>query len=128
MDQKGAFSEFLIHHMQDNPDDTEVFEEDEEIKKIFERQLSTNTKASSISIDSRRRSSIRSTSSNREEIQKLAKSKLIETEDSQTGSVDWRIYLRYFKSVGGIFIIIIFASNVMNQTFSILSNCKYANS
>lgn len=121
IEQKGAFSEFLIHHMQNNPDD-EVFEEDEEIRNIFERQVSRITTRSSTSLNSKRRSSTRS--SDREDFQNAAKSKLIETEDSQTGSVDWRIYLRYFKSIGGLFITFIFISNALNQTFSVLSNCK----
>lgn len=123
MSQKGAFSEFLIQHLQENDDEIEDIE-DEEIKEILMRSSSISVRRSrSIS----RRSSTKSAQSAQEDIKNLEKSmttKLIESEESQTGSVDWRIYLRYFKSIGGTFVVLILTLNILNQTFSVLSNCK----
>lgn len=52
----------------------------------------------------------------------ISKTKLIETEDSATGSVSFGVYLRYFKSVGIPFSITVFVFNALNQTMSVLSN------
>lgn len=54
----------------------------------------------------------------------LLKTKLIETEDSATGSVGTGVYLRYFKSVGIPFTISILIFNAINQFMSVLSNGK----
>lgn len=78
----------------------------------------------------KRRSSSRRSSKQSE--QKTAapvpKTKLIENEDSATGSVDFGVYLRYFKSVGIPFSITIFLFNAINQSMSVLSNSKLLNS
>lgn len=52
------------------------------------------------------------------------KGKLITTEDSAVGAVSWKVYLRYFKSVGYIFVLLIVFINVLAQLASIGSNSK----
>lgn len=52
--------------------------------------------------------------------------KLIESEDSATGSVDSGVYLRYFKSIGIPFTITVLLFNAINQSMAVLSNCKFA--
>lgn len=49
--------------------------------------------------------------------------KLIESEDSATGGVDWGVYLRYFKAIGLPYFITILFFNLVNQSMSVLSNC-----
>lgn len=54
-----------------------------------------------------------------------SKGKLIATEDSAIGAVSWTVYLRYFKSVGYIFVFLIFFKNILAQIASIGSNSKF---
>lgn len=126
MSQKGAFSEFLLQHLQENPDDDEIDEiEDEEIKQILKRASSMSIRRSTRS--NSRRSSTKSSKSIQEDlkvVENSLRSKLIGSEESQTGSVDWKIYLRYFKSIGPKMVVLILTMNLLNQTFSVLSNCE----
>lgn len=48
--------------------------------------------------------------------------KLIETETNATGSVDFGVYLRYFRSIGVPFSVTIVAMNAVNQGISVSSN------
>lgn len=50
--------------------------------------------------------------------------KLIESEDNATGSVDFGVYIRYFKSVGWPFSITILLFNAINQSMAVTSNCE----
>lgn len=82
-------------------------------------------------INSSREGSLRRRSSRRSSKQSEEKApaeqfvtKLIETEHSQVGGVSLGVYMRYFKSIGVPFAIIIFIFNALNQTMQVLSNCE----
>ncbi|CRL02864.1 CLUMA_CG015851, isoform A [Clunio marinus] len=129
MAQKGAFSEFLIQYLQEHNNEEDLKEiedlvDDADLRLMLQRQtsvLSQRDRGSSGSL--RRRSSRRSsTQSEVKEMKKPALAKLIESEDSQTGSVDLGIYLTYFKSIGIPFSIVILLFNAINQSMSVLSN------
>lgn len=127
--RKGAFSEFIIQYIQDF-DQEELAEiqdqiEDEDLKFIIQKQTSVISQSpDKISKEGsvRRRSSRRSQEEDVEKPKPVTK--LIETEDSATGSVEWAVYLRYFKSIGLPYFITILVFNGINQSMAVLSNCK----
>lgn len=50
--------------------------------------------------------------------------RLIEAENAAVGNVSFDVYLRYFKSVGSGFIIIILLFTLSSEASSVLSNCN----
>ncbi|XP_052866594.1 multidrug resistance-associated protein 1 isoform X1 [Anopheles cruzii] len=142
MDKKGSFAEFLIQHLQ------EVNEEDEDLEEIKQQLESTagaeeilnqlkrtNSKRSrsestsdtgSTRDMSRQNSTTDSNSSLRRRISEKGteapKTKLIEQEKSETGSVKWEVYKHYLKSIGWTLSIATVLLNMVFQGFSIGSN------
>ncbi|XP_049277102.1 multidrug resistance-associated protein 1 isoform X2 [Anopheles funestus] len=142
MDKKGAFAEFLIQHLQ------EVSEEEEDLDEIKQQlensvgaeellnQLNrTNSKRSrsestsetgSVKDISRQNSTTDSSSSLRrrtsEKAPEVTKTKLIEQEKSETGSVKWEVYKHYLKSIGLTLSVATVILNMIFQGFSIGSN------
>ncbi|XP_035914955.1 multidrug resistance-associated protein 1 isoform X8 [Anopheles stephensi] len=143
MDKKGAFAEFLIQHLQ------EVSEEEEdldEIKQQLENSVGgedllnqlkrTNSKRSrsestsetgSVKDISRQNSTTDSNSSLRRRtsekvVPDVPKTKLIEQEKSETGSVKWEVYKHYLKSIGLTLSVATVILNMIFQGFSIGSN------
>ena len=53
-----------------------------------------------------------------------AMNKLMTSEEAAIGSVSWGVYLRYFKSVGITYVMIVILFNIISQTASVLGNCK----
>lgn len=132
--QKGAFAAFLIQYLQENFDNEDLAEIEDQIDDVELRTLIRQTSVISkrLSMDrSSREGSLKRRSSRRSSQQSETKSptekprnKLIETEDSATGSVGYGVYLRYFKSVGVPFALTILLFNAINQGMSVTSNCK----
>ncbi|XP_050076523.1 multidrug resistance-associated protein 1 isoform X2 [Anopheles maculipalpis] len=142
MDKKGAFAEFLMQHLQ------EVNEEEEdldEIKQQLENSVGgedllnqlkrTNSKRSrsestsetgSVKDISRQNSTTDSNTSLRrrtsEKVPDVPKTKLIEQEKSETGSVKWDVYKHYLKSIGLTLSVATVILNMIFQGFSIGSN------
>uniref|UniRef100_A0A1B6EGY9 ABC-type glutathione-S-conjugate transporter n=1 Tax=Clastoptera arizonana TaxID=38151 RepID=A0A1B6EGY9_9HEMI len=137
--KKGAFSDFLIQHLQEVDEETEselddlkqqLIESNTELRKKFERQKSTesgslrqrsnHSESGSVASLNRRRSS--SSSEEKVPIEKKPGDKLIEAEKAETGGVKKQVYLYYLKSVGGLLTIATIALNIVYQVFSIGSN------
>lgn len=53
-----------------------------------------------------------------------SKTKLIETEETATGSVGWGVYVRYFKSIGFALGLTAVISNALMQASSVYSGSK----
>uniref|UniRef100_A0A182F1W1 Uncharacterized protein n=1 Tax=Anopheles albimanus TaxID=7167 RepID=A0A182F1W1_ANOAL len=142
MDRKGAFAEFLVQHLQEVNEEVEDLDE---IKQQLEstggpieilNQLKrTNSKRSrsestsetgSVKDISRQNSTNDSNSSLRRRISEKApevpKTKLIEQEKSETGSVKWEVYKHYLKSIGLTLSVATVLLNMVFQGFSIGSN------
>ncbi|XP_053672165.1 multidrug resistance-associated protein 1 [Anopheles nili] len=141
MDKKGSFAEFLIQHLQ------EVNEEEEDLDEIKQQlensaggeellnQLKrTNSKRSrnestsetgSVKDFTRQNSSDSNSSLRRrtsEKTPEAPKTKLIEQEKSETGSVKWDVYKHYLKSIGLTLSVATVILNMIFQGFSIGSN------
>lgn len=71
-----------------------------------------------------RRDSHVSRTSEKEEVPVRTVGKLIASEEAAVGSVSWALYLRYFKSVGVSYIMIVILFNIVSQTAAVLTNCK----
>jgi ATP-binding cassette subfamily C (CFTR/MRP) protein 1 len=133
---KGAFSEFLTQFLQEVEDDEELEEIKEslgetDVKKILERSVSTisgiNKSDGGSPTGSLRKRSSRKESARKEDIPlvEIAAPKggdLMTKEESQTGSVSYKVYLRYFASIGVVFGSMSILLNAASQTFSILSS------
>ncbi|CAH1406918.1 unnamed protein product [Nezara viridula] len=129
LDKKGAFSEFLISHLQEI--DTEELEElDENIKEeiintnpAFHRQLSNQKSmySSNTSLSSMRKRRLSQLS---EKIisEKPAGEKLIEEEKAEVGRIQWRVYVNYCKAIGTFLVTTSIALTVVNQALGIGSS------
>ncbi|XP_066905600.1 multidrug resistance-associated protein 1 [Halyomorpha halys] len=111
LEKKGAFSDFLLTHLQDVPEE-ELEEIDATMKEDlirsnpdFHRQLSRSRSMKSISssnsslssnLRKRRSSQVSQKSLN----EKPKKDKLIVEEKSEEGRVKWSVYSNYFQAVG----------------------------
>ncbi|KAG8222673.1 hypothetical protein J437_LFUL002555 [Ladona fulva] len=152
LEKKGAFAEFLLHHLQEVEQDEGISEEGlDEIKmqlettmgaEEFKRQLSTQRSriSESESSDSKQRSPTGSLSRKRSiegseksgSSQQLNESeagkktvvgeKLIEAEKAETGRVKWRVYSHYLRSIGILLSVVTILLNILFQGFSIGSN------
>ncbi|XP_071454824.1 multidrug resistance-associated protein 1 isoform X2 [Hetaerina americana] len=152
LQKKGAFAEFLLHHLQEVEEDEGIAEEGlDEIKQQlestmgseeFKRQFSTQKSriSESESSDSRQRSPTGSLSSRKKSVdtsssgslQVLAMEgekkkpnlgeKLIEAEKAETGRVKWSVYSHYLMSIGIFLSMATVVLNMIFQGFSIGSN------
>ena len=50
--------------------------------------------------------------------------KLITSEEAAIGSVSWGVYLRYFRSVGITFIVIVIVFNMISQGSAVIQSFK----
>ncbi|KAL0267499.1 UNVERIFIED_CONTAM: hypothetical protein PYX00_009752 [Menopon gallinae] len=136
LDKKGAFAEFVIQHLQESDTydvELEVSRDTvgvETIKEI-QRQLSesrsetgsTGRRMSSSSVDTGK--DVRKDSGgnmNSNGVIKQDKDKLIEIEKAETGSVKWKVYSHYLKSIGVSLSLATIIMNILYQAFSIGSN------
>jgi len=53
-----------------------------------------------------------------------ALNKLMTSEEAAIGGVSMGVYLRYFRSVGVTYVLIVILFNIISQTASVLGNCK----
>lgn len=111
LDQKGAFSEFLTQHIQELDEEDEELQiiqetlQDEHSRHVVQRAMSTRSKGSNGSGGSMRKKKLsRQESRNSNKVEApapLAKgATLIEKEESATGAVDFKVYIKYFKAIG----------------------------
>lgn len=149
LDRKGAFSEFLLQHINEVEEDDEELDVlktqlsgtavSEEINKKLSRHRSRVSESVSDtgssdqlslqrqkSIDSGDRS-VRHRSSSVSE-KKDNQEKLIEVEKTETGSVKWTVYKHYLKSIGLFLTLATVFLNILFQGFSIGSNFWLGNS
>ncbi|KAK9303949.1 hypothetical protein QLX08_004533 [Tetragonisca angustula] len=155
LEKRGAFSEFLVQHLQEVHADGESEADLHEIKQHLESTIGSNelqqkltrgrsrlseSQSESSSIADRRslngslkrqystssqQSGIYENSNNMKETKLLPPKlgeKLIEVEKTETGSVKWRVYSHYFKSIGWFLSILTIIMNAIFQGFSIGSN------
>ncbi|XP_037958175.1 multidrug resistance-associated protein 1 isoform X4 [Teleopsis dalmanni] len=150
LNKKGAFSDFLIQHLQDGSEEVEDLDEikqqlegnlnSEELLGTFEKVISlarTESLSDSVSVKSlesgkgslRRRKmgrqdsemSVVSTVSQKKALA-AEEGKLIETEKAETGSVQFAVYKHYIKSVGIFLSAATLILNFVFQGFQIGSN------
>ncbi|XP_043526934.1 multidrug resistance-associated protein 1 isoform X5 [Frieseomelitta varia] len=155
LEKRGAFSEFLVQHLQEVHADGESEADLHEIKQHLESTIGSNelqqkltrgrsrlseSQSESSSIADRRslngslkrqystssqQSGIYENSNKMKETKLLPPKlgeKLIEVEKTETGSVKWRVYSHYFKSIGWFLSILTIIMNAIFQGFSIGSN------
>ncbi|XP_043526933.1 multidrug resistance-associated protein 1 isoform X4 [Frieseomelitta varia] len=158
LEKRGAFSEFLVQHLQEVGNlhaDGESEADLHEIKQHLESTIGSNelqqkltrgrsrlseSQSESSSIADRRslngslkrqystssqQSGIYENSNKMKETKLLPPKlgeKLIEVEKTETGSVKWRVYSHYFKSIGWFLSILTIIMNAIFQGFSIGSN------
>uniref|UniRef100_A0A182QBD7 ABC-type glutathione-S-conjugate transporter n=1 Tax=Anopheles farauti TaxID=69004 RepID=A0A182QBD7_9DIPT len=142
MDKKGAFAEFLIQHLQEVNEEEENLDEikqqlensvgGEELLSQLKRSNSKRSRSESTSETgsvkdiSRQNSTTDSNTSLRrrtsEKVPDVPKTKLIEQEKSETGSVKWDVYKHYLKSIGLTLSVATVILNMIFQGFSIGSN------
>ncbi|KZC08998.1 Multidrug resistance-associated protein 1 [Dufourea novaeangliae] len=152
LEKRGAFSEFLLHHLQEvyaddgsEADLSEIKQQlestigSEELQQKLSRTRSrvSESQSESGSIVERRslNGSLKrqySTDSQHSGSYKRSNSvsekltqpndKLIEVEKTETGSVKWQVYSHYFKSIGWFLSIATIIMNAIYQGFSIGSN------
>ncbi|GAB0095977.1 multidrug resistance-associated protein 1 [Sergentomyia squamirostris] len=126
--QKGAFSEFLVQHLQEMAEDVDleeikdVLEAQPEGRQLFERAVSIR---SSISSRGSKKGSMRKRTSNLEKegtvVPKVG-TVLIEKEESATGKVSWDVYIKYFKGIGWWMTFWALLMNLLNQGFTAGAN------
>ncbi|XP_046388552.1 multidrug resistance-associated protein 1-like [Ischnura elegans] len=146
--QKGAFAEFLIHHLQEDSTGDPLVEEDlEEIKQdlketigetVFKEISSHVLRTSESQSESTIASDIKSSSSSLAEqssddglslaerrekkLDDIAGERLIEVEKAETGKVKWRVYVHYIRSVGIALSIATLVFSLIHQGFAVGSN------
>ncbi|PBC29188.1 Multidrug resistance-associated protein [Apis cerana cerana] len=139
LEKRGAFSEFLVQHLQEVHADGESEADLHEIKQHLESTIGSNELQQKLTRGKSRMSESQSESgsiadrkslngslkSNIKEAKLLSPKsggKLIEVEKTETGSVKWRVYSHYFKSIGWFLSISTIIMNAIFQGFSIGSN------
>ncbi|GAB1859186.1 Multidrug resistance-associated protein 1 isoform X7 [Camponotus japonicus] len=159
LEKKGAFAEFLIHHLQDVHVHDDSEEDLREIKQQLEStigpdelqhkltrvrsRMSESLSESGSMTDKTDRKSlngslkrqystesqqstnyVHSNSTKEKETSKPNNTgeKLIEVEKTETGSVKWKVYSHYLKSIGWFLSISTIVMNAIFQSFSIGSN------
>ncbi|KAG8225955.1 hypothetical protein J437_LFUL006184, partial [Ladona fulva] len=154
LQKKGAFAEFIIHHIQEDHQEELIEEEDiEEIKKDLKNKIGdgvfqeissrvsrhSESHSDSVSITEgqvgivhRKRSgdsviSVSSTHSQLTSKEDIAGEKLIEVEKAETGKVKWQVYIYYIRSIGVILSVATLIFSVIYQCFAVGSNFWLAN-
>uniref|UniRef100_A0A1B0DM26 ABC-type glutathione-S-conjugate transporter n=1 Tax=Phlebotomus papatasi TaxID=29031 RepID=A0A1B0DM26_PHLPP len=147
LNKKGAFAEFLIHHLQENTSDEsdnldelkqqlESVVDNEELRGKLERAISQRSRSESNSetgslhdTPSRKNSDasadgsiLRRRTPEKKDGSTKEKEKLIEQEKSETGSVKWDVYKHYLRSIGMLLSVTTILLNMVFQGFSIGSN------
>ncbi|KAL1139319.1 hypothetical protein AAG570_006305 [Ranatra chinensis] len=131
LDKKGAFSEFLLHHLQEVEHDEDeeeldglkqqLIESNPELGRQLSRQRSTSETSSMNSL-SRRKSSLDTPNHTGKNTAPAVGEKLIEAEKAETGGVKWAVYSHYLKSIGPFLTVATVILNIIYQGFSIFSN------
>ncbi|XP_062705317.1 multidrug resistance-associated protein 1-like [Aedes albopictus] len=137
LDQKGAFAEFLMQHIQELDEEDEEIQmiqevlKDEKSRNIVKRAMSTRSQRSSGSggsggsVRKKRISRQESRNSNKPVEAPAAPAKgttLIEKEESATGAVSYAVYLKYFKAIGWNMAFWSVGLSVVNQASAIYGN------
>ncbi|XP_014278688.1 multidrug resistance-associated protein 1 [Halyomorpha halys] len=126
---KGAFSEFLISHLQEiEKEELEVLDETivEEIINTnpeFHRQISTQKSiySSSTSLSSLRKRRL-SQLSEKIATEKPISNKLIEEEKAEVRRIPWRVYANYLRAIGTFLWVTTVGLTAVNQALGIGSN------
>ncbi|XP_018907576.2 multidrug resistance-associated protein 1 isoform X5 [Bemisia tabaci] len=127
LQKKGAFAEFLITHLQ------EIDDADDELG--LKQQLLTtpglvprkghrtsNSSETGSTVSLHRQASEDETANGLNANNVATGQKLIEVEKAETGSVQWHVYLHYFKAIGWSLSLATIILIIMFQGFSISSN------
>ncbi|XP_074103395.1 multidrug-Resistance like Protein 1 isoform X2 [Cotesia typhae] len=152
MEKRGAFADFLIHHLQEVKPEDEAEAELTEIKQQLESTIGseelqqkltkarsrlsmTHSESGSIdqkslngslhrqqSIDSQKSVNLMRSTSIKENSLPIKGEKIIEAEKTETGSVKLRVYAHYLKSIGWFLSVSTIIMNAVFQSFSIGSN------
>ncbi|KAJ8967485.1 hypothetical protein NQ314_002799 [Rhamnusium bicolor] len=147
LDKKGAFAEFLLHHITEDVDAAEDLDEikdqligttlSEEVSRRISRHRSRVSESHSEtgsdrilngslqrqkSTDSTDKSLRQRSSSIEESKNDPKEGKLIEVEKAETGSVSWDVYKHYLRSIGMFLTLATVLLNMVFQGFSIGSN------
>lgn len=138
LDQKGAFSEFLIQHIETVKEEENLDEIQKELESALKKASSTDLLSKIQKVISRSRSELNSeTASLNGNISDESKQKsLTETEEpaeadkesddaeesTEEGSVKWSVYKHYLKSFGIGFSILTIVLIIVFQGFSVGSN------
>ncbi|CAD6208432.1 GSCOCT00003444001.2-RA-CDS [Cotesia congregata] len=152
MEKRGAFADFLIHHLQEVKPEDEAVPELTEIKQQLESTIGseelqqkltkarsrlsmTHSESGSIdqkslngslhrqqSIDSQKSVNLMRSTSIKENSLPIKGEKIIEAEKTETGSVKLRVYAHYLKSIGWFLSVSTIVMNAVFQSFSIGSN------
>ncbi|XP_013102325.2 multidrug resistance-associated protein 1 isoform X3 [Stomoxys calcitrans] len=148
LNKKGDFSDFLLQHLQEGSEELEELDvikqqlegtlQSDELKNKFRKAITLAKQESlsdSVSVRSfesgnsslRRRRRMDSQTSvtsvaSKKDLQLEEQGKLIETEKSQTGGVDFAVYKHYIKSVGIFLSMATLILNFVFQAFQIGSN------
>ncbi|VEN59069.1 unnamed protein product, partial [Callosobruchus maculatus] len=151
LDRKGAFSEFLLQHLNEEIVDDEDLEEitdqlestplGEEVRRIsrsrprVSESISESGSERIINGSYQRQMSIASQNSIRslkkmtkstellkQDTTKVKEGKLIEAEKAETGSVKWEVYKHYISSIGVWLMLFVVLLNITYQAFSVGSN------
>ncbi|XP_055636693.1 multidrug resistance-associated protein 1-like isoform X2 [Toxorhynchites rutilus septentrionalis] len=107
LDQKGAFAEFMINHIQEmdeNDEEIQVLQatlKDELSQRVIQRAISVRSDQSDETATNRRISWLESRKSiHDDQPTNPDKSTLIDKEESATGAVTLTVYMKYVKSIG----------------------------
>ncbi|KAJ0175661.1 hypothetical protein K1T71_008820 [Dendrolimus kikuchii] len=135
LEKKGAFAEFLLHHLSDaertTPEELNVIKQELEKKLGSEfqnklqraRSLSESASESDQVGSGDRAGSVKRKTPDRTTTNDLKeKNKLIEAEKAETGSVKWTVYKHYLMSVGVLASVITIVMNLILQVFQVGSN------
>ncbi|KAL4706573.1 hypothetical protein ACJJTC_015771, partial [Scirpophaga incertulas] len=134
LEKKGAFAEFLLHHLSDaertSPEELDEIKQQLETKLGTEfqsklqraRSLSESNSESEHATGDRSGSVKRRTPEGATANELKEKSKLIEAEKAETGSVKWSVYKHYLMSVGVLASVVTVLMNLILQVFQVGSN------
>ncbi|CAH0750174.1 unnamed protein product [Diatraea saccharalis] len=134
LEKKGAFAEFLLHHLSDaertSPEELDAIKEQLETKLGTEfqtklqraRSLSESNSETEPASSGDRAGSVKRKTPEATPNELKEKSKLIETEKTETGSVKWSVYKHYLMSVGVLASVVTVLMNLILQVFQVGSN------
>ncbi|XP_072938928.1 multidrug resistance-associated protein 1 isoform X2 [Epargyreus clarus] len=134
LDKKGAFAEFLLHHLSDaertSPEELDDIKQELESKLGSEfqnklqraRSLSESTSESEQPASGDRAGSVKRRTPEAAPADLKEKNKLIEAEKTETGSVKWSVYKHYLMSVGMCATTLTVLMNLVLQVFQVGSS------